>query len=163
MKPANKKTIWTWIYSVIIVFMGVVAGSGRCEPFFGFCVVLGLACVFLALAQLGVWAFYDIFTLKRGGWRIPEFGESVFADSGSPGFFLTKVFLGFGVAGFAALFLSPWRGISSAAAGLVFLICGFVLAWWQKRLIRLFKARFAARPNPINQAVLRPWQHLRIR
>jgi hypothetical protein len=161
----RKKTIWTWIYSGLIVFSGVVFGS---LPFASFeavrdCVILSGFCVFLALGQGAVWLVVDVMTFKRGGWRIPEFGEGWFANAGNPGFFLTKFFMALQLAGSVALSISPWRGFPSFEVGLTAFLCGFALIFWQNWLIRLFRARFGSRSDSVSQPVNRRWHHLRIR
>jgi L-lactate permease len=107
----------------------------------GECITRGI--IFLALFQLSFWFFYDVMSLKRGGWVEGSFGRSPFARESGPGLRLDVVAVALVTFGAAKVVSAVFQGLPSIVLGTWLLAAGVLLLVWQRMLRKLFRARFA--------------------
>jgi hypothetical protein len=105
---------------------------------------LAIAMGLLALFQLLVWVFYDVATLKRGGWISPQFSQSPFSRHFGPGLHLGIVGVALLTFGFTKLAAAAVQGVPSLIIAVWLLAIGAGLLIWQTLLRWLFRRRFAS-------------------
>lgn len=141
-----KRKLWTILKLALVIFPGIGAISYRVGSLYD-ASVLGPAVAicfgFLALLQFVVWLFYDVATLRRGGWCAPKFEQNPFAGQRGPGLHLVLPAVALMTFGFVKIVAASVHGTASAILGLWLLGAGVLLLAWQRMLRRLFKQRFA--------------------
>ena len=143
-----KVTRWAMFKIALIVFFTIAVVAyrvGSVEDAWALGLGVAICLGFIALFQPVVWFFYDMMTLKRGGWAAPSFGRSPFASPCGPFFHLeieASALITFGVAKIVSAIVQGWPSI---VLGAWLLVIGALLLVWQKLLRRLFRPRFAGR------------------
>ena len=141
-----KSTRWTLVkVALIAVFtiglvlqpMDSVADAQAC----GAGIATGVG--FVAMFQLAVWFFYDVITLKRGGWAAPKFGASPWAKQTGPALHLEVVGIALMTMGVAKILAALDQGIPSLVLGGWLVAIGLFLRLWETALHKLFRRRFA--------------------
>jgi hypothetical protein len=144
-----KITRWSVLKSALIVALTIAlvtyqVGDVQEAWMLGLSLALGFGLI--GLFQLVVWFFYDVVTLKRGGWTMPSFGDSPFRWPRGVAFHLgveAVALLTFGVAESFSGIIQGWPAV---ILGVWLVATGGLLLVWQRLLRRVFKSRFAE-PN----------------
>jgi hypothetical protein len=141
-----KVTRWAILKVALIVFFTIAVAGYRVESFadaWGLGVAVAMVFSFVAFFQLVWWLFYDMVTLKRGGWAAPLFGRSPFASRPGPFFHLEVEAVALLTFGAAKAVSAVFQGPASLVLGGWLLAIGAFLLAWQRTLRRLFRHRFA--------------------
>ena len=137
---------WELLKIALIVFptVGVVAYRAEsAEDAWRLVLCIAVALSFLAVFQLGFWFFYDVMTLKRGGWSVTKFSDSPFARRPGPGFFLKVEAVALLIFGAAKIIAAIFQGLPSLVLGVGLFVVGALLLAWQVILRKLFQSRFS--------------------
>jgi hypothetical protein len=139
---------WALLKFALIAFLTIGVVTYRAESpkdAWRLALCIAVAFSFFALFQLGFWFFYDVMTLKRGGWRVTTFSDSPFVKKSGPGFYLNVEAVALLIFGAAKIVAAIFQGMPSLVLGATLLTVGVLLLTWQAMLRKLFQSRFAER------------------
>lgn len=140
-----KTTRWTLLKVALIALLALglasdsIASVGEAQAM-GMGLAIGAAIT--AVLQLAFWFFYDVITLKRGGWIIPSFGASPWAKVTGPDFHLGIIAITLLSMGMAKILAALHQGMPSLVLGGWLVAIGLFLRVWQATLQKLFRRRF---------------------
>jgi hypothetical protein len=137
---------WAFLKIALIVFLTVGVVMYRvesAEEAWRLALYIAVAFCFFALFQLGFWFFYDVMTLRRGGWEMTNFSDSPFARKSGPGFYLDVQAVALLIFGAAKIVVAIFQGLPALVLGTALLTVGALMLIWQSMLRKLFQSRFA--------------------